>query len=439
MTYQQALQILYRTYSDPLAVSGTDRLKAMTSAGVPLSMASDINRLSYTAARKGTTVDTQLQTAGLLTSTGTTTTTPVTVPTAPVSTTTTTQAIPTITVPNLSSTTGLTTTTTPIVDEQTKYREMTGLAPLPSTSTTVPTISVVDEQTKYRQSVGLPPLTSTTTTGLPAGIPTQIISDGILLTYKPPTVFGQQPSLSGVNSRGETVNLYISDLQEILSSGRGTIQDGRLVLGSTTTTSTPSTAAATIPNVSVTVPGSPATTSPIQVPTLQNPIQATTPEIPTIVVPPVFQDPAKATFTPTMGGSLEDQMNYQSAIRKLTAAQQRAEIQARQQRGEIGTQYESQIRRAGREMYNQQIKALASLGARGISGAPGLSVAARRAAMAEPAAQRTSLINERSRQLGALERALANQLGDYEEELRRNQEQLTRATTLANQLTGTGQ
>jgi len=140
-----------------------------------------------------------------------------------------------------------------------------------------------------------------------------------------------------------------------------------------------------------------------------------------------------------MGGATEDQINYLSNLRRLATQDRMARIQSQQQRSEVATQYEPQIRKAGREIYNQQVKAQASLGARGISGAPGLSVAARRAAMAAPATQRTSLISERDRQLAALERTLTSQLSAYEEEIRRNQEQLTRATTLANQLTGTGQ
>jgi len=140
-----------------------------------------------------------------------------------------------------------------------------------------------------------------------------------------------------------------------------------------------------------------------------------------------------------MGGATEDQINYLSNLRRLATQDRIARIQSQQQRSEVATQYEPQIRKAGREIYNQQVKAQASLGARGISGAPGLSVAARRAAMAAPATQRTSLISERDRQLAALERTLTSQLSAYEEEIRRNQEQLTRATTLANQLTGTGQ
>jgi hypothetical protein len=140
-----------------------------------------------------------------------------------------------------------------------------------------------------------------------------------------------------------------------------------------------------------------------------------------------------------MGGATEDQINYLSNLRRLATQDMMARVQSQQQRSEVATQYEPQIRKAGREIYNQQVKAQASLGARGISGAPGLSVAARRAAMAAPATQRTSLISERDRQLAALERTLTTQLSAYEEEIRRNQEQLTRATTLANQLTGTGQ
>lgn len=139
-----------------------------------------------------------------------------------------------------------------------------------------------------------------------------------------------------------------------------------------------------------------------------------------------------------MGGATEDQINYLSNLRRLATQDQMARVQSQQQRSEIATQYEPQIRKAGRDIYNQGVKAQASLGARGISGAPGISVAARRAAMSAPAAQRTSLLNERNRQLAALERTLATQLSSYEEEIRRNQEQLTRATTLANQLTGTG-
>jgi hypothetical protein len=139
-----------------------------------------------------------------------------------------------------------------------------------------------------------------------------------------------------------------------------------------------------------------------------------------------------------MGGATEDQINYLSNLRRLATQDKMARVQSQQQRSEIATQYEPQIRKAGRDIYNQGVKAQASLGARGISGAPGISVAARRAAMAAPAAQRTSLITDRNRQLAALERTLATQLSSYEEEIRRNQEQLTRATTLANQLTGTG-
>ena len=191
-----------------------------------------------------------------------------------------------------------------------------------------------------------------------------------------------------------------------------------------------------------------ATTTPISLPTLTNPLAPTTPAGQAVTVEGggTLQNPL-ATTTPSttppvtaaMGGSLEDQINYQSAIRRLTAQLQRTKESAGQQAGETRAASESQIRKAGRDLYNAQVKSLASLAARGISGAPGLSVAAQRAGAAEPEFRRQTLISDRDRQLSALNRTLTTQLGDYEEELRKNQEQLTRATTLANQLTGTGQ
>jgi hypothetical protein len=183
-----------------------------------------------------------------------------------------------------------------------------------------------------------------------------------------------------------------------------------------------------------------ATAAPITVPTLQNPLA---PAEPTTTIPtltnPLAPVETKPTVVPTMGGSLEDQDKYRQAIRVYTAKLEQARTGTGQQAGETRAQYETQIRKAGRDMYNSQIKALASLAARGITGAPGLSVAARRAGQEEPAYRRSNLVLDRDRQLSALQRTLAQQTTDYEEELRKNQEQLTRATTISNQLTGAAQ
>jgi hypothetical protein len=162
---------------------------------------------------------------------------------------------------------------------------------------------------------------------------------------------------------------------------------------------------------------------------------------PTISAPPITetQKSSATQTTAAMGGTAADQAIYRTAIEKLTTALARAKADAERQRGTLGASYESQIRKAGREMYNQKIKALASLAARGIVGSPGLSTAYKRAGMAPAAEARTALIGEREQRMSALNIALERQLADYEAELRRNQEQLTRATTLANQLTGTGE
>jgi hypothetical protein len=433
MTYQQALQILYSAYPNPLSVSGTDRLRAMTSAGVPLSMASDINRYSYTAARTGTSIDSALTSAGLLAGTSTAIST-----TSPGTTTT---SVPVVSNP-LATTQQPTTTTIPTITVPSFTSPVTTTAPEPIA---VPTITSPFVSAPITTTTSLAPISVPTTPTAPAPAPVmsttvyrtdrEVIQDGVRYDVMSDGSLRRSTDQANIPGTTTTVTSTVDERDKIRQQlGLPPLVSNPIVAPTTTTTGT--TPVVTVP----TLPAVPVA-APVDVPVISNPIvpQQPTAPVPVIQVPNIPALTQPTTVTPQMGGSLEDQINYQSAIRRLTAARQRAEIQAKQQRGEVGVQYESQIRKAGREMWNQQQKALASLGARGISGAPGLSVAAQRAGMAAPAIQYQGLINERQRQLNALERTLTTQLADYEEELRRNQEQLTRATTLANQLTGTGQ
>jgi hypothetical protein len=542
MTYEQALAILYRAYPNPLTVSGTERLRAMTSAGVPYEVASNINLKSYTAIRTGSTLESALTSAGYLTAA--TTPTQSTTALSPTSTTS-------IAVPDIFGTTPAPTTptyyqpptptiyapstlasqesgaigaasiasqmaaaqTTPTPTSTSTYNVPSFTNPLSSTAVTSTQPTYLTPQTTTAAPSGVPSFTAPTavTTTAPATItyaPSPLASQesgaigaasiasqiaaaqsaptvsapplpsatsavinpnldaGFLATWNrsdiaKPTFFydpvqklvfvtqgdrvftADQPITDAVNS-GQLVinNGRITNTATGYSAGTGTWLTNDRVLSQLTSTAVGTYNAKQLqPPTTATTTTPPVTINPAEVPTVQNPITTPPPTgpAPTIQVPSIPATTSPTAVSPTMGGSLADQIAYMSAIRRATAGKAAAEVAAQQQRADIGKQYEPQIRKAGREMYNQQIKALAALGARGISGAPGLSVAARRAAMAAPAMQYTGLINERQRQLGALERTLATQLADYEETLRASNEQLTRATTLANQLTGTGQ
>lgn len=441
MTYAQAMALIQQQYGTtaPYSIGVTNpQLQTFLSANnVPGDIKTQIGYAYYTAQRTSSTIDSVLTSRGYLTPTTTATTTPTTttttIPTTTAIPTTTTADAGTITPITYPSYTTSTGTSSPTIEVPTF--SLPSIFTQPSTTqteVTVPTIDVnapsgslspsalASQTTTVSQTTAPVPLTLYN--GSTATIPRQVVSDGVTLLYDGSTWVG-------VNPKGQQVNLYPEDLQRILSNGTG------MFTGNVLTISSPS--IGTQPTSTTNLPSP--TQSTISVPTMTNPITQPATTIsttaPVISVPPISTAPV--TTTPTMGGSVEDQINYQSAIRRLTKQLGLSKEAANQQSAELRAQYESQIRKAMRERYFSQAKAIASLGARGISGAPGLSIAARRAGGAEADYKRLTLIGDRNRQLSALQRTLTQQLADYEEELRRNQEQLTRATQLSNQLTGT--
>jgi hypothetical protein len=432
MTYEQALALLRNRYGTQpwTQASGTEVQSYLRSMGVPSTYITQIGTAYYTAQRTGTTIDSVLQSKGYLTPTTTATAPAPTTTTATATTPTTT--VPVISVPSFTTPTA-TTTTAPVVTVPTSPATVAPSALASQESGAIGAASIASQLSPLPTVTPPPPTIQATSMSAqpPSGAPTTIVSDGIPLTWQYSPTYGKYLYV-GTNSAGQMQVLHDTDLAELLNSGYGfsgnTLQR-TTTAPSTTTTTTPAT---TLPPVS--------TVSPVQVPTVTNPLAAATPvgSIPTITVP-TLSATAPTAVKPAIGGSPEDIAAYREAIRRLTANQLYAKTEGAFQQADIRARAESQIQKAGREMYNARRRAIASLGARGIAGAPGLSVAATRAGGAAAEYQRSQLQSERDRQIAALNRALTKQLTDYEEEIRQQNEKLTKATTLANQLTGATQ
>lgn len=461
MTYDQALALLRQRYGTQpwTQASGSEVQSYLRSQGVPSSYITQIGVAYYTAQRTNTTIDNVLQTKGIYTPTTTTATTTTSAPAPTPTATTTGTTVPVLAAPSFTGT-PTTTTTAPVV---------TSIAPstlASQESGAIGAASIASQMNAGTTTSSLPTVINqtSTTVNTPGGLPSTIIADGVSLTYDP--VSGNYKSADGRNT------LYTDEFLPKLQTGEWSFTNGVLsttpsstyTLGTATTTPVydPAFTRAALAKLTggqvltndemmalgirppVTAPVT--TTAPASTPTLTNPLATTTTaQAPTVAGGGTLQNPLAGTtptttttpVAPAMGGTPEDQTNYRAAIERLTAQLALSKENAGLQAADTRAQYESQIRKAGRDLYNAQVKSLASLAARGISGAPGLSVAARRAGSAEPDYRREGLIADRERQLSALNRTLSQQLLDYESELRRNQQQLTRATTLANQLTGT--
>ena len=453
MTYDQALALLRKRYGATpwTQASGSEVQSFLRSQNVPSSLVTQIGVAYYTAQRTNSSIDNVLQTKGLYTPTGTATTA------APVPTATTTGTTPPVIAAPSFTTTPTTVTATP--------------APAPSVVTSTPVSTIFAPSALASQesgAIGAASIASQMANNLPTVSPTlpgtsiataeseetralkyltNIYGNNLMavpLQNIITTLSAAQDTSAGTqkNMFSSNVRMRIMDAYKTASTSNKSLQD----VFTTPTAVSPVGTAAGIP--ATTAPATQVqTTAPATLPTLSNPLAATTPagQVATVEGGGTLQNPLAGTtptttppVTPAMGGSLEDQMNYQAAIERLTRQLALSKENAGLQAGETRAQSESQIRKAGRDLYNAQVKSLASLAARGISGAPGLSVAAQRAGAAEPEFRRQGLVADRERQLSALNRTLSQQLLDYESELRRNQQQLTRATTLANQLTGTG-
>jgi len=457
MTYEQALTLLRQRYGATpwTQASGSEVQSFLRSQGVPSAYVTQIGTAYYTAQRTNSSIDNVLQTKGLYTPSGTTTTAAV----APIPTATTTGttppviAAPSFTTPPTNSTptpaqTPSVVTSTPVstifapsalASQESGAIGAASIASqmannLPTVSPTLPGTIIAPATAESEETKALKYLTNIYGNNLMA-VPLQNIIT--TLSAAQDTSAGTQKNMFSSN-----VRMRIMDAYKTASTSNKSLQD----VFTTPTAVSPVGTTASVP--ATTAPATQVqTTAPATLPTLSNPLAATTPagQVATVEGGGTLQNPLAGTtptttppVTPAMGGSLEDQMNYQAAIERLTRQLALSKENAGLQAGETRAQSESQIRKAGRDLYNAQVKSLASLAARGISGAPGLSVAAQRAGAAEPEFRRQGLVADRERQLSALNRTLSQQLLDYESELRRNQQQLTRATTLANQLTGTG-
>jgi len=136
------------------------------------------------------------------------------------------------------------------------------------------------------------------------------------------------------------------------------------------------------------------------------------------------------------GGSATDVFSYTEALRAATEAKQRAALANTFSRRQAQTELEKSQRTTGRDIYSQQQKALNELAKRGITSAPGLQTAARRAAGAVPLAKRLDALQQYQQSLTATDLMLAGEQAKADETQRQALVKLTQASNIANKLSG---
>jgi hypothetical protein len=136
------------------------------------------------------------------------------------------------------------------------------------------------------------------------------------------------------------------------------------------------------------------------------------------------------------GGSATDVFSYTEALRAATDTKQRAALANTFSRRQAQTELEKSQRTTGRDIYSQQQKALNELAKRGITSAPGLQTAARRAAGAVPLAKRLDALQQYQQSMTATDLMLAGEQAKADETQRQALVKLTQASNIANKLSG---
>jgi len=388
MNYAQALAYINQKYgTQPWnSVTGLQLIQDLRSSGVSSEITSAINTAYYTAKRTNTTIDNVLKSKGIAT-TATPTGTP-----PPVATATAPTNVGTI------APSALAAGESGAIGAASIASQMATLAnPLATTSTTAPaaapTTSFTPQQiqgiiTKLqsngvdsltdpeRIAIGMAPktpaATTTTTATTPAGTPTAggislTLTDGSLVNVPNTIVSGGNTfTYNGtnwvrVNPAGQTETLYKDDLAGYLTPVGGF----KLTNGVLDRVTAP---AAPTPQNTVAGGG-----------TLQNPLGTTTGTIPSAVGP--------------AGDSIAN-LEYQNRLTAAGSLEERAKEAYNLAVRLAGTERETGVRQAEANMYNAALRSVAGLGARGITGAGGLSIAAQRAARSEPLQKRMAAIQQ---------------------------------------------
>ena len=394
MNYAQALAYINQKYgSQPWnSVSGLALLQELRAAGVSNAVSSDINLAYYTAKRTNSTIDSVLQSKGLTTPAAPTTATPPVTTTTPTNVGTIapsalaagesgaigaasiasqTAALPTPSLTNPLATTTTTDTTGAPKSNYTPDQLQAIIRKLQSGGTAALTDAEL-------VAIGIAPRTpapTTTTTTTPAGTPAAgtvsfTLNDGTAVTVPSSIVSGGNTfTYDGTNwvrknAAGQTETLYKSDLAGYLTPVGGF----KLTNGVLDRVTAPA-----APTAENTVEGGG---------TLQNPLATT---------------PGTTTTTPSAVGPAGDSianLEYQNRLIAAGSLEGRAKEAYNLAVRLAGTEQETAVRQAEANAYNAALRSVAGLGARGITGAGGLSIAAQRAARSEPLQKRMAAIQQ---------------------------------------------
>lgn len=136
------------------------------------------------------------------------------------------------------------------------------------------------------------------------------------------------------------------------------------------------------------------------------------------------------------GGSASDVFAYMEALRASTEAKERAALANTFSRRQAQTALEKSQRTTGRDIFSEQKKAINELARRGITSAPGLQTAARRAAGAVPLQRRLDALQQYQQAMSATDLMLAEEQAQADEAQRNALVRLTQASNIANRLSG---
>lgn len=136
------------------------------------------------------------------------------------------------------------------------------------------------------------------------------------------------------------------------------------------------------------------------------------------------------------GGSANDVLAYFEALRSASDAKSRAALANTYARRTAQSQYDTLNRQSGRDIYSAQKKALNELTRRGITTAPGVSIAAKRAAGSVPLNRRLEALQQYNAAMSSADITLAEEQAKADEATRKALIDLTNAANIANDLTG---
>ena len=190
------------------------------------------------------------------------------------------------------------------------------------------------------------------------------------------------------------------------------------------------------------VPSTTATTTTTQTPTTETPTTETATTTPTVqyyrnpTTGELILGPDGKPIVIGPGGSASDVFAYMEALRASTEAKERAALANTFSRRQAQTALEKSQRTTGRDIFSEQKKAINELARRGITSAPGLQTAARRAAGAVPLQRRLDALQQYQQAMSATDLMLAEEQAQADEAQRNALVRLTQASNIANRLSG---